>query len=204
MKNFLSSLFNKKPSKNDDNKEEEYKYLPKKDEIVENKFTVNFSNNGGKFLYASNIDESTEFFSKIIEENNWSSSSILCFNENIINQYVLDFKYETNKANLNSVIFITDCEFLVAKDGSILVSANQVESHKIKDLPNNIIVLAKTSQLSQTVSKGLEGIRHKYSNNLPSNITSIKNFKRGEDNDLNFLTYGSSAKNLYLILLENL
>ena len=204
MKNFFSSLFNKKPSKSDDNKEEEYKYLPKKDEIVENKFTVNFSNNGGKFLYASNVDESTEFFSKIIEENNWSSSSILCFNENIINQYVLDFKYETNKANLNSVIFITDCEFLVAKDGSILVSANQVESHKIKDLPNNIIVLAKTSQLSQTVSKGLEGIRHKYSNNLPSNITSIKNFKRGEDNDLNFLTYGSSAKNLYLILLENL
>ena len=204
MKNFFSSLFNKKTSKNDDNKEEEYKYLPKKDEIVENKFTVNFSNNGGKFLYASNLDESTEFFSKIIEENSWSSSSILCFNENIIDQYVLDFKYETNKANLNSVIFITDCEFLVAKDGSILVSANQVESHKIKDLPNNIIVLAKTSQLSQTVSKGLEGIRHKYSNNLPSNITSIKNFKRGEGNDLNFLTYGSSAKNLYLILLENL
>jgi L-lactate utilization protein LutB len=204
LKNFFSSLFNKNPSKNDDNKEEEYKYLPKKDEIVENKFTVNFTNNGGKFLYASNLNESTEFFSKIIEENSWSSSSILCFNENIINQYVLDFNYETNKTNLNSIIFITDCEFLVAKDGSILVSANQVESHKIKDLPNNIIVLAKTSQLSQTVSKGLEGIRHKYSNNLPSNITSIKNFKRGEDNDLNFLTYGSSAKNLYLILLENL
>ena len=81
---------------------------------------------------------------------------------------------------------------------------NQIESHKIKDLPNNIIVLAKTSQLSQTVSKGLEGIRYKYSNNLPSNITSIKNFKRGKDEDLNFLTYGSSAKNLYLILLENL
>ncbi len=204
MKNFFSSLFNKKTSKNDDIKPEEYKYLPKKDEIIENKFTLNFSNNGGKFLYASNLDESTEFFSKIMEENSWSSSSMLCFNENIIHQYVIDFKHETNKVNLNSVIFITDCEFLVANDGSILVSANQVKSHKIKDLPNNIIVLAKTSQLSQTVSKGLQGIRYKYSNNLPSNITSIKNFKKGENRDLNFLTYGSSAKNLYLILLENL
>ena len=64
--------------------------------------------------------------------------------------------------------------------------------------------MAKTSQLSETLSKGLEGIRIKYSNNLPSNITSIKNFKKGENRDLNFLTYGSSAKNLYLILLENL
>ena len=41
-------------------------------------------------------------------------------------------------------------------------------------------------------------------NNLPSNITSIKNFNKGEGEDLNFLTYGSSAKNLYLILLEDL
>ena len=41
-------------------------------------------------------------------------------------------------------------------------------------------------------------------NNLPSNITSIKNFNKNEGEDLNFLTYGSSAKNLYLILLEDL
>ena len=72
MKNFFSSLFNKNTSKNDDDKQEEYKYLPKKDELVENKFTLNFSNNGGKFLYASNLAESTDYFSKIIEENNWS------------------------------------------------------------------------------------------------------------------------------------
>ena len=64
--------------------------------------------------------------------------------------------------------------------------------------------MARTSQLSETLSKGLEGIRIKYSNNLPSNITSIKNFNKGDSDDLNFLTYGSSAKNLYLILLEDL
>ena len=64
--------------------------------------------------------------------------------------------------------------------------------------------MARTSQLSETLSKGLEGIRIKYLNNLPSNITSIKNFNKADDEDLNFLTYGSSAKNLYLILLEDL
>ena len=116
MKNFFSSLFNKKPSKNDDNKEEEYKYLPKKDEIVENKFTVNFSNNGGKFLYASNLDESTEFFSKIIEENSWSRSSILCFNENIINQYVLDFKYD------NFSFFVKKCARIDPLKGVVLIN----------------------------------------------------------------------------------
>tara|TARA_Y100000816_G_scaffold264039_1_gene222907 strand:+ start:482 stop:592 length:111 start_codon:yes stop_codon:yes gene_type:complete len=35
LKNFFTSLFNKNASKKDDKKEEEYKYLPKKDELVE-------------------------------------------------------------------------------------------------------------------------------------------------------------------------
>ena len=99
---------------------------------------------------------------------------------------------------------MTSCEFLVANDGSILLSAKQIQSYKIKDIPNNIVVFAKTSQLSETASKGLEGIRIKYSNNLPSNITSIKNFNVEEKENLNFLTYGTSSKNLYLILLEDL
>jgi L-lactate utilization protein LutC len=160
--------------------------------------------NGGKFLYATNIDECEEFFLKILEENNWAEKSILCFNEDFIKNFIPSNNIKFNKSNINSNLFITDCEFLVAKDGSILVSAKQIQSYKSNDLPNNIIVMARTSQLSETLSKGLEGIRIKYSNNLPSNITSIKNFNKGEGEDLNFLTYGSSAKNLYLILLEDL
>ena len=139
-----------------------------------------------------------------MDENNWNKKTILCFKRNLINDFFDDINFETNKTNLNSNLLITGCEFLVAKDGSILVSAHQIKSYKIKDIPVNIIVLAKTSQLSETVSKGLEGIRIKYSNNLPSNITSIKNFNCEENEKLNFLTYGTSSKNLYLILLEDL
>jgi hypothetical protein len=36
---------------------------------------------------------------------------------------------------------------------------------------------------------------------IPSNITNLKHFK--DCNDKDFLSYGSSSKNLYLILLEN-
>ena len=205
MKNFLKSLLGNKKNKNEDkNANDDYKYLPKKDELVEERFTKNFSDNGGKFLYASSKEECNDFYKKILEENYWNEKSILCFDEKIINDFLNDVDIEINKTNLNSNLFITRCEFLVAKDGSILVSAHQIKSYKVKDIPRNIIVLAKTSQLSETVSKGLEGIRIKYSNNLPSNITSIKNFNCEENEKLNFLTYGTSSKNLYLILLEDL
>lgn len=205
MKKLFQSFFKSKSLDQDkEENEEEYKYLPKKDELVEDKFTLNFSSNGGKFLYATNLEECDDYFIKILEENNWTEKSILCFNSSFTKNYIPNNQIKFNKSNLNSNLFITDCEFLVAKDGSILVSAKQIQSYKSNDLPNNIIVMARTSQLSETLSKGLEGIRIKYSNNLPSNITSIKNFNKGDGEDLNFLTYGSSAKNLYLILLEDL
>ena len=205
MKKLFQSFFKSKSLDQDkEENEKEYKYLPKKDELVEDKFTLNFSSNGGKFLYATDLEECDDYFIKILEENNWTEKSILCFNSSFTKNYIPNNQIKFNKSNLNSNLFITDCEFLVAKDGSILVSAKQIQSYKSNDLPNNIIVMARTSQLSETLSKGLEGIRIKYSNNLPSNITSIKNFNKGDSDDLNFLTYGSSAKNLYLILLEDL
>ena len=205
MKKLFRSFFkSKKSSTQEEESEIEYKYLPKKDELVEEKFTLNFIANGGKYLYAIDSDECEQYFNEILKENNWEEKSMLCFEKDFTKNFIPNNKIKFNKSNLNSNLFITDCEFLVAKDGSILVSAKQIQSYKSNDLPNNIIVMAKTSQLSETLSKGLEGIRIKYSNNLPSNITSIKNFNKNEGEDLNFLTYGSSAKNLYLILLEDL
>lgn len=205
MKKLFRSFFkSKKSSTQEEESEIEYKYLPKKDELVEEKFTLNFISNGGKYLYAIDSDECEQYFNEILKENNWEEKSMLCFEKDFTKNFIPNNKIKFNKSNLNSNLFITDCEFLVAKDGSILVSAKQIQSYKSNDLPNNIIVMAKTSQLSETLSKGLEGIRIKYSNNLPSNITSIKNFNKNEGEDLNFLTYGSSAKNLYLILLEDL
>ena len=205
MKKLFRSFFKSKKSNTQEEESEiEYKYLPKKDELVEEKFTLNFISNGGKYLYAIDSDECEQYFNEILKENNWEEKSMLCFKKDFTKNFIPNNKIKFNKSNLNSNLFITDCEFLVAKDGSILVSAKQIQSYKSNDLPNNIIVMAKTSQLSETLSKGLEGIRIKYSNNLPSNITSIKNFNKNEGEDLNFLTYGSSAKNLYLILLEDL
>ena len=205
MKKLFRSFFkSKKSSTQEEESEIEYKYLPKKDELVEEKFTLNFISNGGKYLYAIDSDECEQYFNEILKENNWEEKSMLCFKKDFTKNFIPNNKIKFNKSNLNSNLFITDCEFLVAKDGSILVSAKQIQSYKSNDLPNNIIVMAKTSQLSETLSKGLEGIRIKYSNNLPSNMTSIKNFNKNEGEDLNFLTYGSSAKNLYLILLEDL
>ena len=69
-------------------------------------------------------------------------------------------------------------------------------------MPNNIIILATTSQILESKSDGLRVIKKKYDKEYPTNITTIKYFEKAKEED--FLQYGSSPKNLYLLLLEDL
>jgi hypothetical protein len=202
-KNFLKSFFNK-PSESISTESSSGKYMPEKQDPIEERFTYNFTNNGGKFLYCENKNECDDFFNKILQENNWKDVEILCYDENLLDLFSNKSELIVSKTNLNSKFFLTTCEFLVAIDGSLLICAEQIKSHKVNDLPKNFIVFAKISQFTETLSLGLNGIKSKYPKNLPTNITTIKNFNSNEKENTNFLTYGSSAKNLYLLLLEDL
>jgi len=75
---------------------------------------------------------------------------------------------------------------------------------KINELPSNVIVYATTSQLVESIGEGLKIIKKKYGPKIPANITTLKHFQATEENSDDFLTYGSSTKNLYLLLLEDL
>ena len=93
-------------------------------------------------------------------------------------------------------------ENLIAEEGSILFSSIQIKQNKPNELPTNIIIFATTSQIVESTSDGLRMIKNKYLKNYPTNITTIKYFEKVKEDD--FLHYGSSAKNLYLLLLEDI
>ena len=181
--------------------EERDKYLPKKELPVDELFTVNFNQNGGKFLYSESLEEAQEFLQKILEENNWKDKTALILNSKL-KQKFKNLEWQTTK-NINDGYFLfTTCEYLIANDGSLLISSNQIAEKKLKELPKNFIVFASTSQIVQTIGQGLQGIKVKNKKKIPSNITTIKHFKI--DDEANFMNYGSSTKNLYLLLLEDL
>jgi L-lactate utilization protein LutB len=181
--------------------EERDKYLPKKELPVDELFTVNFNQNGGKFLYSESLEEAQEFLQKILEENNWKDKTALILNSKL-KQKFKNFEWQTTKNIDDGYFLFTTCEYLIANDGSLLISSNQIAEKKLKELPKNFIVFASTSQIVQTIGQGLQGIKVKNKKKIPSNITTIKHFKI--DDEANFMNYGSSTKNLYLLLLEDL
>ncbi|RKS03457.1 LUD domain-containing protein [Flavobacterium sp. 102] len=167
---------------------------------VDEKFTYNFKKNGGKFLYCENLNEVKDQFLNILEENDWFECEALCYEPKLFS--MLDENKLQYDKPANPIFLFASCENLIADEGSVLFSSNQIKQNKPNDLPNNIIILATTSQILETKSDGLRVIKKKYDKDYPTNITTIKYFEKAKDED--FLQYGSSAKNLYLLLLEDL
>ena len=169
---------------------------------VDERFTINFKKNGGKFLYCDSDYEIREAFENILDENYWHQEQALCLDEQLANRFK-DFQVNFTNAKMNAAFFFTTCEYLVGDNGAILISSNQIAETKLHELPDNFVVFATTSQLVETIGEGLRGIKNKNKDCIPSNITTIKNFQIDEK-EKDFLTYGSSTKNLYLLLLEDL
>ncbi len=199
--NLLKKLFGKKrKSEISINQSDESSYFPKDDAPIDEKFTYIFNKNGGKFLYCLSMDEVLDAFYNILEENEINEEDIYCINQQ------LGSKFNSNKFNFkkpkDNSFFLTTCESLIAKNGSILFSSNQIKEKKLNELPSKFIVFATTSQLTDTISEGMRKIKNQSKNLIPSNITTIQDFETNKEKD--FMSYGSSTKNLYLLLLEDL
>ncbi|GER59777.1 lactate utilization protein B/C [Patiriisocius marinus] len=176
------------------------KYYPEENSPIDEKFTYNFNRNGGKFLYCENMAEVSESFDNILLENDWYENDVFCIDETLKSKftgYNLNFIKKTK-----ATFFLTRCESLVCNNGSILLSSRQIKEKKLDELPSNIVVFATTSQFTENISEGLRIIKNTCDNFIPSNITTIQDFETGKEKD--FMSYGSSTKNLYLLLLEDL
>lgn len=167
---------------------------------IDEKFIYNFKKNGGKFLYCENQEEVKEQFENILEENDWFESEVLCYELSLFR--MLDDNRLVYDKPVSPKFFLASCENLIAEEGSILFSSKQIKQNKPNELPTNIIIVAKTSQILGAKSDGLSAIKKKYERDYPTNITTIKYFEKAKEED--FTQYGSSAKNLYLLLLEDL
>ncbi|WP_370476897.1 LUD domain-containing protein [Tamlana flava] len=196
-------LFGSKSERTDDElkSDDRGKYMPEIKLPIDERFTINFKANGGKFLYCEDLNEIYRNLENIISENNWKEKKALVIDENLEDKFKKTSLNPTTKIN-ESTFFLTTCENLIANDGSLLISSKQIFEKKLPELPLNFIVFATTSQIVENIGEGLRGIKSKNRQKIPTNITTIKHFKSNDEKD--FLSYGSSAKNLYLLLLEDL
>ena len=193
--NFLKKLFNI-PIKED-------KEIQKQevDLSLDDLFVHNFVEKGGKFLYCIKKTEVSENLKNILKENSWDEITLL---NDGLSSHLNKNEVKVNKDFASNIPVFTNCEHLIADNGDVLFTSNQLKSIKLSAMPQNFIVYATTSQLVRDMGQGLTGIKINNKENLPTNISAIKNYQINKNDD-NFLNYGNSnSKNLYLLLLEDL
>lgn len=179
---------------------EHSRYFPEEKLPIDERFTYNFNRNGGKFLYCENMEEVLEAFDNILLENDWYERDVFCLDEILTSRF--DGFNLSFTRNTNSTFFLSNCESLVSNNGSILLCSKQIKEKKLHELPANFVIFATTSQLVENISEGLRKIKSVNKRHIPSNITTIQDFESKKEKD--FMSYGSSTKNLYLLLLEDL
>lgn len=201
--NIFKKLFGIKSEKTEEQIRinERGKYMPEIKLPADERFTINFNANGGKFLYCENMEEVLSSFQNILLENDWQEKSAMILDDRLAKMFKT-FNLSHSKSAVESTYFLSTCEYLISDDGSLLISSNQIAEKKLKELPANFIIYATTSQFVETIGEGLKGIKERNKSKIPTNITTIKHFKTVDDKD--FMSYGSSSKNLYLLLLEDL
>ena len=170
-----------------------------KDDTNDLIFAKNFTSFGGRFIFIDEKNSTNEIFQKIIEENQWSNDNVCSLDSNISKN--LNIRLIRKIDNDNVKALVTECEFLLSNTGRILICNKQIKSNRIEDLPSVVIVLAKSNQFVSDVSEGMTELKKKYKTNFPSNITTIN--VKNKLNEDNFLTYGNSAKDIYLILSDD-
>lgn len=178
--------------------------IAKKQQVIlslDDSFVHHFLEKGGKFLYCTKKKEVVSHLQNIIEENNWKE--LVCIDKSI-RKYLKNTDIAIKEDLNHAAPFLTSCEHLIADNGDLLFSSNQLKSKKIAALSDHFIVYATTSQLVKNTGQGLTGIKTNFKKNIPTNISSVKSFTINKSEE-NFLNYGNSnSKNLYLLLFENL
>jgi len=183
--------------KNDDlNEIESPIYIDDSDDII---FAKKFTSSGGRFTFIDEKNSTNEIFQKIIEENQWNSDNVCSLDSNLSKN--LNIRLIRKIDNDNVKALVTECEFLLSNTGRILICNKQIKSNRIENLPPVVIVLANSNQLVSDVSEGMTKLKNKYKANFPTNITTIN--VKNKLNEDNFLTYGNSAKDIYLILSDD-
>ena len=191
----IPSIFEKSSKLKKEEQKEQEKLTPDPHDPADVTFAKVFTHNGGKFFYCDNIEDFYNYLKKLLKESRWKST--YCSNDklkDLLEPSKLSFEtdYKTADSSINT------CEFLIAFNGSVMVSGEQTKNLKIENLPDAMIIVAYTSQIVKNISEGLRGIQNKYGKSRPSLVTTIRTKK-----SITTMSDSDRAKDLYVFLIED-
>lgn len=156
------------------------------------KFAQLFTHSGGFFNYCADEAEALQTLNQILKIE--GVNSVFCCDKDLQNFLnVVKVSHTSQLETVNDAAFIT-CEYLIAYDGRIMLSHNNILHYHSSRLPSKIVVMANVSQIVNNLNDAMGKIKR--SGNI-KNLTSIS----GNHSKLDTATNNNTK--LFLLLLED-
>ena len=174
------------------------------EEGKEVEFATKLVESGGTFIYCANENDVGNQLSALINQEGWSN--VFCNDENLgglLENSKIAFSRSAD--DFNSInIGITPCDFLISRFGSIMVSSGLGIGRRIFAFPEVHIVIARASQVVLELKDALIGMKKKYPDKLPSQISTITGPSRTADIEKTLVMGAHGPRSLYVFMIDDM
>ena len=166
-------------------------------------FAEQFTKLQGRFIYCINEQELAFQLNSLVMKMDWQK--VYCLEDQLLPALPAEFMGRIVKDDLPGCdVSVTGCESLVARTGSIVMSAAQLSGRNTSVYAPVHICIAYTSQLVYDVKDALQLVKEKYRDNLPSLITFATGPSRTADIEKTLVVGVHGPKEVYVLLVETL
>lgn len=164
-------------------------------DVLEIIFAEEFSKLQGKFAFCINEKDLQIQLQQLIADKEWAK--IYCNEDKWNAQF-------SNTINLPGCdASVTGCEYLVARTGTIVMSAAQQSGRTVSVYAPVHICIAYTNQLVYDIRDALQSLKARYAGNMPSLITFASGPSRTADIEKTLVTGVHGPKEVYLFLVDS-
>jgi len=164
-------------------------------------FAEQFSRLQGKFIFCMDHRELATQLKAVAGHNGWKK--LYCREDKLktlLKDHGFDGFSQVELKDCDGAV--TTCELLIARTGSIVLSAAQASGRTVSVYAPIHICIAYTDQLVYDIRDGLVALKEKYQGQLPSLITFATGPSRTADIEKTLVVGVHGPKEVYLFLVD--
>jgi L-lactate dehydrogenase complex protein LldG len=154
----------------------------------------------GNFVSCNNDADLKLKLKGLIDQKGWSN---IYFTKNKFDNQLIELGLSSSNDLANCHVSITDCESLVARTGTMVLSAAQASGRTTSVYAPIHICIAHASQIVYDVKDALEQLNTKHGQGFPSFVTFATGPSRTADIEKTLVTGVHGPKEVYCFLVLN-
>lgn len=172
------------------------------DDVPELIFARAFREAGGNFVFCADMLEFAENLLNLAQKGNWRN--LLCVESGLLNfLQQCEFPVTNDFSRITEgLVTVTQCECLVARTGSILVSSAQASGRSLPLFTPVHVVVAFPNQLVDDLRDAFQLMQSRYQDQQPSSVTFITGPSRTADIANQTVIGAQGPSEVYLFLVD--